>query len=178
MKNQKVPTSCLAYLVFTIYILASLTVMGQNTVPHQINTKEKVGWIPFDPLQDDSGFEVCDEYNIQEYYQVNPKYLEGSKSIKAYFKTANTNYRIPSSFSGFLTVRFVINCQGSIDRVRFKTVDQSYQSVEIKIDTETVKKSLKNMGKWTPGAVDGVTYDCYKHIVFKVTNGEISDIIG
>ncbi|HAA14361.1 MAG TPA: hypothetical protein DCE41_22820 [Cytophagales bacterium] len=152
--------------------------IAQNTVPHMINTKEKVGWIAFDPDLDDATFFLCDEYNIQEYYQVNPRYGEGSKDLRAYFESADFAWNFPDTFSGLLTVRFVINCQGETDRIRLTAVDAEYRSIDLPLDREAWKDLIKGMGPWVPGLVGGQRYDCYKHIVFRVKNGQLTDIIG
>ena len=158
-------------------IFSPFLILGQNTIPHEENSKEKVGWIKFDGEKDDTSFKICDEYNIHEYYQVNPRYGEGLKSIKEYFKSIEHNLDLPSSFSGYLTVRFVINCEGNVGRLRLMIVNRDYESVSIDFDSDLLNEIVRNMGSWLPGRYKGETFDSYKHIVFKIRDGKVIDII-
>ena len=152
---------------------------SQNTVPQHLNVKEKIGWIPFDKSIDNSNFKVCDELNIEEYYQVNPSYGEGMPSIRKYFTAHQQELEALCEKDGYVIVRFVINCQGQTDRYRTKFMSLNYTD-ENSVNAELQKKIIqltRNMGNWTSGKYDGKTYDCYQHLKFLFKNSQLVDIL-
>lgn len=171
MNSKKTVFPCILFL-FCVHILFS-----QNTYPHKINSIEKVGYISFDKKTDNPNFYLCDEKNIFEYYQVNPSYKEGLKSIQAYFKNHITALNELIKTDGYLTVRFIINCKGETDRFRASFVNKNYNKVKINSDLQSKLISLfKKMGQWNPGYFEGTYFDSYKHIIFKISNGKIEEI--
>src|SRR3954468_19729864 len=100
------------YSFLLLLILAKGKTFSQNTIPQHFNVKEKIGWIPFDKSLDNSNFKVCDELNIEEYYQVNPSYGDGMASIRKYISAHQQSLEALCEKDGYIIVRFVINCQG------------------------------------------------------------------
>src|SRR3954463_15409378 len=100
--------STLRYSFLLLTLMTGLKTFSQNTVPQHLNVKEKVGWIPFDKSLDNSNFKVCDELNIEEYYQVNPSYGEGMSSIRNYISAHQQALEALCEKDGYVIVRFVI----------------------------------------------------------------------
>ena len=163
----------------TLILLAGpLCLAGQNTTPSKINAKQKVGAITFNPELDDPSFLVCDELNIMEYYQVNPQYKEGLKSIRGYFNQVSLDSITRGLNDGYLTIRFVINCEGQTDRYRIFAVDRDYQPQPVpKLNQSKLKEWVQKMGDWTAGQYEGIEYDSYKFITFKIEKNSITDIL-
>lgn len=162
-----------------ILITIRLTTFSQNTVPQHLNVTEKIGWIPFDKSIDNPNFKVCDELNIEEYYQVNPSYGEGIPSIRKYVSTHQKLLESLCEKDGYVIVRFVINCQGQTDRYRSKFMTLNYTN-ENAVNSELQKKIIqliRNMGDWTPGKYDGKTYDCYQHLKILFKNSQLVDVL-
>lgn len=112
----------------------------------------KIGWIPFDKSLDNSNFKVCDELNIEEYYQVNPSYGEGMPSIRKYISSHQKELEELCEKDGYVISRFVINCQGQTDRYRTKFMSLNYTD-ENSVNAELQKKIIqltRNMGNWSP----------------------------
>lgn len=164
-------------LFFYLIICFSPIARSQNTIPKTINTKEKIGYIKFDPKIDNVNFFLCDEYNIMEYYQVNPVYNEGLKSINEYF-IPHINYANNlCEEDGYLTVRFVINCKGKTDRYRATFVNTEYlKSSKNKELKKYIVNKIKKMSDWTSGNYEGKDFDSYYHINFKISDCKISEI--
>ena len=165
------------HVVFLLFY-SSCCLSQNNTVPQHLNVKKKVGAIEFDQKIDNPDFLVCDEYNIEEYYQVNPKYKEGIRSIQDFFADHldKLNERVESD--GYITIRFVINCEGRTDRFRAFFVNVNY---ETDTGNELLKKELirlvSAMEPWTPGEYDGKRYDAYQLIKFRLVDKQIVDIL-
>lgn len=169
----------LRYSLLLLILIVRLKAFCQNTVPQHLNVKEKIGWIPFDRSLDNSNFKVCDEFNIEEYYQVNPFYGEGLPSIRKYISSHQLELEALCKKDGYVIVRFVINCQGQTDRFRTKFMLLNYTE-ENNVNAELQKKIIqliRNMGNWTPGKYDGKTYDCYQHLKFIFKNSKLVDVL-
>ena len=169
----------LRYSFLLLLLVITLKTFSQNTVPQHLNVKEKIGWIPFDKSLDNSNFKVCDELNIEEYYQVNPSYGEGMQSIRKYIFAHQQLLESLCEKDGYVIVRFVINCQGQTDRYRTKFMSLNYTD-ENTVNAELQKKIIqltRDMGSWTPGKYDGKTYDCYQHLKFLFKNGQLVDVL-
>ena len=169
----------LGYSFLLVLLSAGSKTFSQNTVPQHLNVKEKIGWIPFDKDSDNPDFKVCDELNIEEYYQVNPSYGEGKPSIRKYFSPHKEVLEELCEKDGYVIVRFVINCQGQTDRYRTQFMSLNYKD-ENTVNTELQKKIIRltrNMGNWTPGKYDGKTYDCYQHLKFLFKNSKLIDVL-
>lgn len=161
-------------LLFSFY---TNFLFSQNTYPHKINSIEKVGYISFNEKTDNPDFYLCDEKNIFEYYQVNPSYKEGLKSIQDYFKNHLAALNKLVEIDGYFTMRFIINCKGNTDRFRGSFVDENFKKSKVNSDFESKIISLvKKMGEWNPGYFEGSYFDSYKHIIFKIKNGKIKEI--
>lgn len=167
------------YRSLLLHLLMSLTTFSQNTVPQHLNVKEKIGWIGFDKSLDDPNFIVCDELNIEEYYQVDPSYGEGMPAIRKYI-WANKPLLDPlCEEDGYVIIRFVINCHGRTDRYRTKFMSLNY-SDESTLNTQLQNKIIqliRNMGNWTPGKYENRTYDCYQHLKFLFKNSQLVDVL-
>lgn len=169
----------LRYSFLLLILIIRLKAFSQNTVPQHLNVKEKIGWIPFDKNLDNSNFKVCDELNIEEYYQVNPSYGEGMPSIRKYISAHKQILETLCEKDGYVIVRFVINCQGQTDRYRTKFMSLNYTD-ENTVNAELQKKIIqlmRNMGDWTPGKYDGKTYDCYQDLKFLFKNSQLVDVL-
>lgn len=154
-------------------------VKSQNTVPQHANAMEKVGWIPFDATRDRAGFKVCDELNIEEYYQVNPRYGEGMYSIRKFFRPYLPELEKLCETDGYVVVRFVINCQGETDRYRSRFLLPAYtEAPEVNQALQArLRELVAKMGPWTPGAYNGRRYDAYQHIKFLFKGHQLVDIL-
>jgi hypothetical protein len=169
----------LRYSFLLLILMIGLKTYSQNTVPQQLNVKEKIGWIPYDKNLDNPNFKVCDELNVEEYYQVNPSYGEGMPSIRKYISAHKQLLEALCEKDGYVIVRFVINCQGQTDRYRTKFMSLNYTD-ENTVNAELQKKIIqltRNMGNWTPAKYDGKTYDCYQHLKFLFKNSQLVDVL-
>jgi len=170
--------SIFVYLCFLLLFINSKGYC-QNTTPHKFHSKEKVGAIAFNANIDDSTFYLCDDMNIMEYYQVNPKYGEGAKSIRQYFKHYLNDINNLIDFdSGLITIRFIINCKGKTDRFRIYSVNQDYKTIHIPDNLKlSCIKAVKNMGEWQPGYYENEYFDCYYTLSLKIRNEEVVDVL-
>lgn len=138
---------------------------------------EMVGDISYDPKTDNPDFVLCNNKRIYQYYSVKTNY-EGEKV--SLYKEIQTKYKFKNSFrheTGFITIRFVVSCNGFTDRFRIFEIDEHYLpkkfNAELRTQLLDICKSLKH---WKPGLINGQAVDSYYHLSFKLQDGKIISI--
>lgn len=139
---------------------------------------ENVGDITFDKNLDDPNFKVCNEKQVPQYYnfgkglQYNgekPKIIEHFKSFKELNGSGDT---------GFITIRFIVNCEGKTGRFRVQEMDNNYNSKsfhkEIRDQLLTLTESLEG---WIIGSDQGHVFDYYQYLTFKIHDGKLIEIM-
>jgi hypothetical protein len=166
------------FFVAALLFATAVQILAQNTAPRPVNGKKKVGWIQFDAKRDNRDFKLCDENNIQEYYQVGTRYGEGLKSVRRFFQQYAADAFSKKQSDGYLTIRFVVNCNGETDRYRVWATDLEMKPQQVPPENEQkLTDALRKMGNWQPGERDGKIYDTYAFLTFKILNGKITDIL-
>ena len=123
------------------------------------------------------GFEVCNENFILQYY--NPEratYSKGKNELRKFVLSNYTNNNYTDS--GYLNIRFVINCKGEAGRyiIHENNLDLEPQ----KLNTELVNQLFKitsNLKNWNPNFVRNEYRDSYMYLSYRIENGEITEII-
>lgn len=138
---------------------------------------ENVGDIPFDSLQDDPGFIVCNPKQVLQYYNTNAYYKDHKKEILKYLLD---NFSTQDSFQdqhGFLTIRFIINCNGNTGRFRIFEIDNNYQPIHFKEAlSQQLLRLVKQLSGWQPAVYKEKVYDSYQYITFRIRNGKIISV--
>lgn len=138
---------------------------------------ENVGDIPFDSLQDDPAFIVCNPKQVLQYYNTNAYYKDHKKEITKYLLD---NFSTQDSFqdqNGFLTIRFIINCNGNTGRFRIFEIDNNYQPIHFKEALcRQLLRLVKQLSGWQPAVYKEKVYDSYQYITFRIRNGKIISI--
>ncbi|RME94882.1 MAG: hypothetical protein D6772_13940 [Bacteroidetes bacterium] len=141
---------------------------------------KRVGYIDPEQTLDAYGyFQPCNDPNsIYDYYNGEQKaaFKSGKRGLEKALRS-----RIDPSFiageSGYLTFRFVINCEGQTGWFVTEMADLNFQSKSFSPATvQHVYKILKGLKNWQAGRVRGETVDAYAYVTFKIIQGEIVDI--
>lgn len=131
------------------------------------------------PHFDDSDFKACFEEKIFPSYYGSPKasFSNGKDSLRTYFKNEFNNNGFTSE-SGFITIRFIINCEGRAGRFEILETGTDYKEKKF---SPYIPKHLfeitQKLNTWTPLQYHGVAYDSFFHLTFKIENGEIAEIL-
>lgn len=138
-----------------------------------------IGDIYFNSDIDDPSFKVCYEHlSIQFNYHKIGFVYEGEKSALIEHFKKNYNYKIEKGQSGYITIRFVINCEGKPGRFRVSEMD--FDLTEKKFSSR-IREKLLNTTKNAPGWIvykhKDKPYDYYQYLVFKIQNGQIQEIL-
>ncbi|WP_157681154.1 hypothetical protein [Maribacter dokdonensis] len=138
-----------------------------------------LGEIPFDEKLDDINFKVCHEdITFPFNYGGVGLIYEGEK--KKLVKTFSENYQSSElkNQNGFITIRFIINCEGKTGR--FRVVEMDFNLKPKKFD-ETISTQIlnitKNLSGWKRYEYKGKAYDYQQYLTFKLEDGKLKDIL-
>ena len=169
---------------FYIAILLALCVAScakqptkENFIPTENAFKTSAHYIDPTTALLSEGFEVCDENYILQYY--NPEratYSEGKNGLRNFILSNYTNKNYTDS--GYLNIRFIINCKGEAGRYVIHEND-------LNLEPKTFTKDLKNqlfelttqLKKWNPNFTRDLERDSYMYISYRIENGNITEIL-
>jgi hypothetical protein len=138
-------------------------------------TTHRIGDIAFDENIDNSEFKVCNENRITQYYSAGTNYQGGEKTIKKELNELINSLNFNES--GFITFRFVVNCENSVGRFRVKMVNTDLKENSFKsINIQQIQESIKSLNGWKAGKWKDESLDSYYVLNFKIENGKIVDI--
>lgn len=141
--------------------------------------KHQVGHISESAFFDKSGFKACfEERMFPYYYGRNPsKFSHGKDSLKIYFHQYYDHFGYTNE-SGYITIQFIINCEGETGRHQVLQVGLDYQEKEFNHQlTDKLLQLTKNLKDWDPISFSDTTYDSFIHLTFKIENGELVEIL-
>jgi hypothetical protein len=165
------------FLVVFFIIACTLDSVAQTKLPLPDKLPQNVGDIAFDKKTDDPNFKMCDPGYIFQYYGVQTSYKGGTEAIKKFFFD---NYKYEPGFkpiTGYITIRFIVNCKGHTSWFRIQQLDGQYKIVQFnKAAVNKLLNLTKKLNAWIPGKFDGAVRDSYYYLNFKLVNGHLKDI--
>lgn len=138
-----------------------------------------VGEIKYDKTIDKSTFDICNDSRIFQYYSVNTSYKGGRKQLRKDLLSILNEPKVNlGSASGYITIRFVVNCNGDTGRYRIYSTNLDYKKVVFeKVELEKFKKAISQLKTWNPGRIrNNVAVDSYYNVNFKIYKGFIQDV--
>ncbi len=152
-----------------------------NCITAQVSVQE-TRWID-DIVQDSTldgmDFKICNaDDQIIQYFNdgKSVQYKGGKPIIEATFFSAYTPVDITQS--GFIRIRFVVNCLGKTGRFRLLSSDLNYQPYPFTPEiTDQLLQITKSMKDWQPKTWKGMQIDYYQYLVFKIENGKLTHIL-
>lgn len=137
-----------------------------------------VGDILPDKALDDPGFIVCREKFIPQYYSVTSGFSGEKPALEAYFRKNFIPDKKYISENGYITIRFVVNCQGKTGRFRMQEIGPDYQPKKFPAAlSKHLLELTKNLTGWLPGQHNGVQLDYYQYLTFTIVNGELTQMM-
>lgn len=149
-----------------------------NSSEQKNESLRHVGDILFDPKVDTTNFQPCHEDLTFQYYNFsNAIQYEGEKAkiIREFQSKFETTAK---EDSGYVTIRFIVNCNGQTGWFRITTMDLAYKpkSLSNKLSNELLDIT-KELDGWIPGEFNGEKFDYYQYLTFKILNGKIENIM-
>ena len=123
---------------------------------------------------------ACKSY-YSYYYSYNAKYPQSSattlKNVKAFLRY--DNFSIPTAASGYITFKFIIDCDGKMSYVKVLQTDEKYNTKKFeKPLVEELYQFLKTLDNWKKAKYeDKIPINYFAFMSFKIQNGEIINII-
>lgn len=138
----------------------------------------QVGDLEADPDLDDANFKLCDETRVLQYYNFGKglQYKGEKAAIDDYFPE---NFKSSQkNDTGFVTIRFIVTCEGKTGRFRITGMDNNYQQKDFSDDlTEGLLALTKEMDGWIIGEIEGRSFDYYQYLTFKLEAGKLIEIM-
>lgn len=137
-----------------------------------------VGDSVFDP-EKDGDFQICGNENfvLQYFHLDNGIQYQGEKN--ELHRLYTENYKaIEVDQSGWIRIRFIVNCQGQAGRFRIigSDVDYREQIFDERI-TDQLLEITKSLDGWVIQSRDDLPQDYYQYLIFKIDRGELIDLL-
>ena len=185
MSNQGLKSGFIALQNLKLFALAGLLVFAceKKQAKDEVSTVESeteldhIGLIPHDPRIDTLDFQVCNENQIYPFFHHRNVSFKGEKralvdEIMSKFESTT------SGEEGYITIRFVVNCDGISGRFRMIQMDDSYQfktfSEDLRNQIYGITTSLEG---WDVMKIEEVSYDYVRYLTYKIKDGAVTDIL-
>ncbi len=141
---------------------------------------KSVGDIDFDPQKDDINFKICDKnasssfqyYNDSKGFQYKGEKLAIEEKLKSLKIQGNENS------NGYITVRFLVNCEGKAGLFRIQAMNFDYKEVTVDKNLEAqLLDFTKSLNGWIVKEINNKKIDYYQYITYKIEYGKVSEIL-
>lgn len=164
-------------------LLSTLYSCGQEQKKNEQKTNEEyplqVGDICFNHKIDDPDFKLCDDNGILQYYNFEKglQYKGEKPAIKKHFKEGLKAKGLEED-TGYITIRFIVNCEGKTGRFRVQEMDNDFNEKEFSVDLKMQLLNLtEKMPGWPAGEYEGKIRDYYQYLTFKIEGGNLVEIM-
>lgn len=138
-----------------------------------------VGNIEFDEKIDDPNFKKClpDGAYAYQYYNDGTGILYKGEKLAITRKLKQENIKSSKDINGYITVRFLVNCEGKTGLFRMQQMDDHYLEKELdrKFSAE-ILSFTKKLDGWIPKKIEGEKVDYYQYLTYKIEHGKVSEI--
>jgi hypothetical protein len=122
----------------------------------------------------------CDNTYLIYYYHINTRYPVGTESLLSESKSFLSKTGQKYAGSGYITFRFMIDCEGKMQRVRVMQVDDDYKPKHFdKRFVSDLNDYIHTLDRWQTGVsayqMNNVNYIAY--FSFRIKNGEVINVI-
>ncbi len=153
-------------------MLLSITALAQNQRPTTYLYDLKNFWA------DSSGsFKPCKPQYISEYFALNCKYPVSSAKL---LERVQQFYQKPTgnTQTGFITFRFLVNCEGKTGWYQVFQTDSQYQTYTFDpAIVAQLKKFVEQLDQWKPGKWESDTFNYFAYFTFKINAGNVENLI-
>jgi hypothetical protein len=155
----------LKHLFICLFLLPSFSYAQKQTVLG-------AGEYPIDSTE----CKLCDSvHKIVQYYQARIKYPLSSEAIT---DLANKKIALPPGTTGYVTIRFIVNCKGEKNCFHIYQTDKESKTTNFGDDiTGQFLEFVKDMPQWSVVYLREQAVDYYAYLTFKLNNGKIENVI-
>ncbi|WKN46162.1 hypothetical protein [Tunicatimonas pelagia] len=143
--------------------------------------RKHVGYInPEEAIDQPTDFAICNSpESIVQYYHSSPdgSYAEG-KRVMLNIIYSELDSSLLFDESGYLTFRFVVNCEGKAGWFITEQADLDFGKKEFNSQTIAhLYNIVYNLRTWSPSVIDGETRDTYFYLIFRLKDGKLVDVL-
>ncbi|MFK7952973.1 MAG: hypothetical protein AB8B73_09020 [Ekhidna sp.] len=136
-----------------------------------------IGDILFNPDLDNPNFKICDSTNISTSRR-GLIYLGGNGSVENAIKQSFVFEPSFQSFNGFITIRFIVNCELESDRFRAESMDYYFVEKDCPKELENhLLQITRGLDEWTYSSPKHEVLDHAKYLNFKIKEGRIENVL-
>ncbi len=145
------------------------------------NAKKRIAYIdPSNTIDDNPDFKLCGKENeIDDYYNRDQRAgLNGGKGSWWRILERMLKPEKLHNESGYLTFRFVINCEGTVGRFITEQADLNF--VKKEFNSETINhlyEIVSSQKDWLPSGNENGLFDSYVYVTFKLKDGKIIELL-
>ena len=128
-------------------------------------------------ISESDTFKTCENQPVHQYYHQDKRYGDEMCFVKKYIKD---HYKpIEINESGFLTVRFIVNCEGKIGNFIVYQVDEKLNPCQFsKTIIDQLMKLTQELQNWSPMTLaDGRVVNYRAFLTFKIKNGYVERMV-
>lgn len=167
------------YLLLFLLLGIACTTKEDKEIPPKKEYPNTIGDIAFDKEWDDPSFQICRDqpYSAQYYHKGGVSYTGELSAIK---KAIFSNYKSPKlkGETGYVTVRFLVNCKGQAGLFRHYATD--FELKEKKFNQQITAQFLdltKKLNGWEIFNNRGTEIDYYQYLTFKIIDSDLIEIL-
>lgn len=136
-----------------------------------------VGDLEFDKKLDGNFKRCSEDYSYQYYNDSKGFQIEGEKN-KIIQEIQELKFRENKNSNGYITIRFVVNCEGKTGIFRMQQMDSEYKACEFDENlSNNILAFTKNLKGWIPKEINGSKRDYYQYLTYKIVHGQVSEIL-
>ncbi|MHA7128825.1 hypothetical protein [Algoriphagus namhaensis] len=137
-----------------------------------------IGDLVADSTVDSGSFETChgEEHVAQYFHFSQGLQFEGEKpALERIFRE---NYQpVKSELSGWVRIRFVVNCQGKSGRFRVSSANEAYEETDFGEISDQLLAITRGLEGWKKLPEPNLARDYYQYLTFKIRAGQIEEIL-
>ncbi len=134
-----------------------------------------LSYIPFDADLDDPQFVICDSNAVQSGRN-RLRYVGGIKALIQDCANKFNDHHY-ESFSGYIVVRFLFNCEDLRGRYRVKALNMDFSRTQVSPELLTRTTNLvKDLNKWERAFPDRDNEEYMKYVNLMFKNGRVEHV--
>jgi hypothetical protein len=164
-------------MILSVFLVTLCCCAKRTEIHSQI--PNQVGDTFFDKDLDDPHFKVCNPERVYQYYNFSKglQYTGEKTTINNHFRTG-FKPKERYSDSGFLTIRFIVNCEGKTGWFRVQGMDNAYHKKNFTPSlVDEILTLTKKLDGWIPGDIENTRVGYYQYLTFKFENGNLIEIM-
>lgn len=145
-----------------------------------VDKYRSVGDIDFDAQKDDIHFKACnkDASLTYQYYNDSKGFQYKGEKIAIEEKLRILKIQGDESSNGYITIRFLVNCEGKTGLFRVQQMNSNYEEAYLDGNLGTqLLDFTKSLNGWIPKKVGNKKIDYYQYLMYKIENGKVSEIL-